>query len=69
MKRRIGSYMMIIGVITAILPLIGYQSRIFGFFDNWGTSVGWAIKIGLIALGAFLYFGGMEEEQEPKAPE
>ena len=60
--KRAGMYMMIIGAFTAVLPVVGMQSRIFGFLDSWGPTTGWAIKIGLIVIGAVLYFRGSTNE-------
>ena len=57
--------MIFFGLGTIILNLFNYEFRILSWIYNWGEGVAWAIKIGLVILGAVLYFvGGSGESEE-----
>ena len=56
--------MAIIGIALIILPFVGLTIRFTDWIYNWGEGVAWAIKIGLIVIGAVLFFMG-----KPEAPE
>lgn len=66
--RKIGSYMVFFGLFAIVLNFIDRVPTILGWIYEWGDGVAWTIKIGLIVVGAALYFmGGSKEEEE--APE
>ena len=56
--KKIGGYLAIIGIATIVLPFLNLQLRFLGWIDNWGETVAWGIKIGLIVIGAVLFFMG-----------
>ncbi|WP_296380785.1 hypothetical protein [Winogradskyella sp.] len=62
--RKIGGYMAVIGIALIVLPYFGLTIRFLDWIDNWGETVSWAIKIGLIVVGAALYFMGKPSEEE-----
>ncbi|MDY7395921.1 hypothetical protein UMM65_11750 [Aureibaculum sp. 2210JD6-5] len=69
---KLGGYIAIFGVASIILSFFNYNLRILMWIDSWGTTVGWIIRIGLIVLGAALFFLGArdtEEEPEVQQPE
>ncbi|WP_299111322.1 hypothetical protein [uncultured Winogradskyella sp.] len=62
--RKIGVYAVLIGLALIILPYIGLTIRFLGWIDELGETTAWAIKIGLVVLGAVLFFMGKPEEEE-----
>ncbi|MEM6533782.1 MAG: hypothetical protein AAF654_14255 [Myxococcota bacterium] len=52
----IGSFMALAGIISTLLSFVGYELRILMWIDMWGTGIGWVIRIGLIVVGAALFF-------------
>lgn len=62
--KKIGGYMAVIGIALIILPFIGLTVRFTDWIYNWGETVAWAIKIGLIVIGAVLFFMGKSESEE-----
>ena len=67
--KKIGLYIAIFGLASIVLPFFNLQLTILSWVDNWGETVSWAIKIGLIVVGAVLFFMGKSEtdsEEEVK---
>ncbi len=56
--QKIGMYLMIFGVGSIVLSFLNMNFRLLMWIDLWGETVGWAIRIGVIALGAVLFFMG-----------
>ncbi len=54
----IGSLLMFVGVAMFILPYIGMTIRFMDWMYNWGPTNAMFIKIGMIVLGAILWFLG-----------
>jgi hypothetical protein len=54
--RSIAGFVVIAGVISSVLALFDYELRILMWIDLWGTGVGWAIRAGLVVVGAGLFF-------------
>lgn len=72
--RKVGSYMALIGIGLIVLPFVGLTIRFTDWIYEWGEGVAWAIKIGLVVVGAVLFFSGKPEEEEvelelPEEPE
>jgi len=63
--KKIGSYMAIFGVLAIGLPYFNLQLRFLSWIDMWGETVAWAIKIGLIVIGAVLFFMGSKQAADP----
>ncbi|BAO76269.1 hypothetical protein [Winogradskyella sp. PG-2] len=62
--RKIGGYLAVISIALIILPFVGLTVRFTDWIYDWGETVAWAIKIGLIVLGAVLYFMGKPGVEE-----
>ena len=69
--KNIGSTLLILGVGTIVLNLIGYEFAILSWIDNWGETVGWAIWGLLIVAGGVLFVLGQRSEaaSSPEAME
>ena len=63
--KKIGSLLLFFGVGTIVLNLIGFEFAILGWIDNWGETVGWAIRGAMIVAGGALFFLGHRSEAHP----
>ncbi|PJZ71132.1 hypothetical protein CH373_01020 [Leptospira perolatii] len=52
----VGGFICIAGLASSGLSLIDYNLKILMWIDNWGMTVGWIIRVGLIVGGAALFF-------------
>lgn len=59
--RKFGSYLMILGAITIAMRFANYVPRILMWIYNWGENVAWGIKVGIIVVGAILFFAGSKK--------
>lgn len=59
--RTIGIYLIIAGAGSILLNMIGFEFKLLMWIDNWGPTVGWAIRGGAIVVGAILFFLGKPE--------
>jgi len=52
--------------LLSIFEIVNFEVRILMWIDLWGTTIGWAIRIGLTVVGAamFVLFSQSEEETE-----
>ncbi len=64
-----GSLLLFPGIGTIVLDFIGYEFAILSWIDNWGETVGWVIRGGMIALGAVLFIIGMKTPEGQPATE
>lgn len=65
-----GSLFLFFGIGSSVLNLIDYNLSLLMWIDNWGDTVGWAIRGGMIVVGAGLYFlapGEQQDEETAKA--
>ena len=51
---QLGVYMVIFGIGSIVLNLLDREFMILMWVDNWGPSVGWGIRIGMIVVGGAL---------------
>ena len=59
---RLGFNLIFFGVGSIPLNLFQYEFILLMWIDTWGPTVGWAIRIGLIAVGVVLVvFGRMRD--------
>jgi len=63
--KKIGGYLAIAGILLIVLPYFGLTLRLLGWIDELGVTQAWAIKIGLVVLGALLFFTAKSPEQAP----
>lgn len=62
----LGSFLFIIGVLAIIMDYANRVPRILAWIYNWGDTTAWAIKIGLVVIGAALYLAA--RKSKPKTP-
>ena len=62
----IGGLLVLIGVVSSVLQLIGYELRILGPLNDAGPVVAWGTRAGLIVLGAVLFFLGPKAAEAPE---
>jgi hypothetical protein len=60
--KSIGGYMFFFGVGSIVLDYMDRQFTLLSWIDNWGSTVGWGIRIALIVVGAVLWFIGGKQE-------
>ena len=60
--KSIGGWMVIFGLGSFVLGLIGYEFTLLMWVDNWGSAVGWIIRGALVVVGGLLWFTGNNEE-------
>jgi len=70
--KSIGGLMVLFGAGSIVLGFIGMEFTLLMWIDNWGPTVGWAIRGVLIVVGAVLWVMGPDEEahhaEESAAP-
>ena len=64
-----GSLLLFFGVGSSVLYMIDYEFSLLMWIENWGETVAWGIRGGMIAVGAGLYFLSPSGEQEEDAAE
>jgi len=62
--RSIGMYMAIAGIASIVLLFMDMNLKLLMWIDMWGPTAGWAIRIGLIVVGAALFFMSPAPEEE-----
>jgi len=62
--KRLGVYMALFGIAAIILPYFNRQLSILSWIDNWGETASWAIKIGIVIVGAILFFMSKSQSKE-----
>ncbi len=65
--RQIGSLAVFLGVFAIILDFMDRVPSVLAWIYNWGEGPAWGIKIGLIVVGALLWFLGGRGEKTPEA--
>jgi hypothetical protein len=65
--RKIGSYLAFFGLFAIVLNFMDRVLRLLMWIYNWGDTVGWAIKIGLVVIGVVLYFMGKTSGESEKS--
>jgi hypothetical protein len=61
--KSLGTWLLVFGVGSMLLSLIGYEFRILSWIDTWGPTAGWSIRIGLTAVGGVLLLVGARSRQ------
>jgi len=62
----LGWLLFIFGVASTVFAFMDREVRLLTWINNWGTEVGWAIRIGFIVLGALLWFVGARAAKAEK---
>ncbi len=50
-----GLTIIVLAVLSAALPYAGMQFIFLTWVDNWGTTIGWIIRGGLILVGVAMF--------------
>ena len=66
--KTVGTYLFIFGLGSIILYFMNMQFKLLMWIDNWGDTVGWGIRIGMVVVGAALFFFGRSQEASEPAP-
>jgi hypothetical protein len=61
--KQIGSTMFLFGAAATVMYFFDMAPKLLMWIYNWGEGAAWAIKIGLIVVGAALYLLGRKNEQ------
>ncbi len=61
--RKIGSFMALIGAAAIIFGFMDRVPKLLMWIYNWGETIAWVIKIGLVVIGIALYFMGKENTE------
>ncbi len=66
----IGVFLVLAGIISSVIQLIGYELRIFRALNEASPVVAWGVRLGCIGVGAVLFMLGPNKEAEsgPPAP-
>lgn len=59
--KSIGSLLFIFGAGSFVLNLLGMEFTLLSWIDTWGATTGIAIRVGLIVVGAALWFIGRKQ--------
>lgn len=66
--KNLGGLLFIFGAGSFLLNLLGREFRLLSWIDNWGDTTGIAIRVGLIVVGAALWFlGRRQATAQPEA--
>lgn len=60
--KNVAGLMVLFGVGSIVLGLVGYEFTLMMWVDNWGPTVGWAIRCSLIVVGGVLWLIGHKQE-------
>ncbi|MBV7532138.1 hypothetical protein [Chitinophaga sp. sic0106] len=62
--QRIGSFLVIIGLLSIVAGFFNHVPKILMWIYKWGEPTAWAIKIGLIVVGAVVYLMSAKGSEE-----
>jgi hypothetical protein len=65
--KSLGGLLFFFGLGSFVLNYLGREFTLLSWIDNWGPTTGVAIRVGLIVVGAVLWFVGRKREgaQQP----
>jgi hypothetical protein len=61
--KSIGGLLFFLGLGSFLLHFAEREFRLLAWVDNWGPTVGTAIRVGMIVIGGILWFVGRKGEQ------
>jgi hypothetical protein len=56
-----GMWLFIFGAGSFVLNMLGMEFVVLGWIDNWGPTVGTAIRVGLMVVGALMWLVGRKQ--------
>jgi len=60
-----GGLLVLLGAGSFVMHFINMEFTLVSWVDNWGPGVGNGIRIGMIVVGAIIWFLGRPKEQAP----
>ncbi len=54
--KQFGGWLFIFGAGSILLGFVGYEFSLLMWIDNWGTTVGWIIRMAMIVAGGAVWF-------------
>ncbi len=60
--KSIGGLLVLLGAGSFVLNMMEREFTVISWIDNWGPTVGMAIRVGMIVIGAALWFMGNKKE-------
>lgn len=62
--KQIGGLMAFLGIGSFVLNMLGREFSLLMWIDSWGPTVGTIIRVGLVVVGAGLFFIGSKQETQ-----
>lgn len=62
-SKKLGVTLMTLGTLAIILNFANRVPKVLLWIYSWGEGVAWGIKIGIVVLGAVLYFMAKQEDK------
>jgi hypothetical protein len=66
--KSIGSLLVILGIVAIIFGFMERVPTVLSWIYEWGDGPAWAIKIGLIVVGAIIYILGARQTGSTTTP-
>jgi len=63
-----GGLLVLLGAGSFVLNMMDREFTVISWIDNWGPTVGVAIRVVMIVAGAALWFAGNKKENQAAAP-
>jgi hypothetical protein len=55
--KELGLGLLLVGLVSLVLPFLGMKFMFLTWIEQWGSTVAWLIRGGILLLGAILWFG------------
>lgn len=66
--KSIGGLLVLLGAGSFVLHFMNMEFKLLGWVDNWGVGAGNGICIGMIVVGAILWYLGHSNEAKADSP-
>ncbi|MBW2526952.1 MAG: SPFH domain-containing protein [Deltaproteobacteria bacterium] len=60
--KKAGPALVVAGLLSIVLSVIGFNLRILLWIDAWGPLVGWGIRVGLVLVGAVIWLLSLDRD-------
>ena len=64
----IGGFLVLMGAGSFVLHFMDMEFRLLSWVDNWGPAAGTGIRIGMIVVGAIVWFLGKQQAEKQASP-
>jgi hypothetical protein len=58
----LGLFLLIIGILSLIIPFTGAEFMFLSWISNWGETVAWVIRAGIVGVGAAIYYPNRHDD-------